>query len=273
MSPDARDEYLQVAGARLRFRDTRSGPPVLLLHGWTLGLEMWEPQAAALSEEFRIVRFDRRGFGLSTGSASVIDDAADVVALCAHLKIRRAALVGMSQGSRVAVRVALAQPALIRCLVLDGPSPGIVDPNGHDPDLQLAQFRQTVQRDGIEAFRRAWAQHPMTRLRIRDAGTRALLDRMLERYRGEDLLQNPDPGATTALAPSLESITQPTLVMCGAFDVPSRRNSAAVIVRRVPGAQLVEVPDAGHLASLDNPSAYNASLLRFLRQHVTASAD
>src|SRR6202007_1610085 len=91
MSLDGRDQYLQVAGARLRFRDTGSGPPVLLLHGWTLGLEMWDPQAAALSEEFRMVRFDRRGFGLSTGSASVIDDAADVVALCAHLKIRRAA--------------------------------------------------------------------------------------------------------------------------------------------------------------------------------------
>ena len=271
MRDDGRDEYLDVPGARLRFRATGAGSAVILLHGWTLGLEMWDSQAAALSPEFRVVRFDRRGFGLSTGKASVIDDAADVSALCAHLGIRRAALVGMSQGSRVAVRSALTEPALIGSLVLDGPSPGIIDPIAPDPDLQLAQLRQLAQRDGIEAFRRTWAQHPMTHLHTHDTATRALLDGLLARYGGEDLLQTSEPDATTALPP-LASLTQPTLIICGAFDVPSRRNTAAILVQKLRIAELLRVPDAGHLANLDNPPVYNAGLLRFLRR-AAVSAD
>ncbi|HEX4597239.1 MAG TPA: alpha/beta hydrolase [Burkholderiaceae bacterium] len=267
MRHDGRDQYLDVPGARLRFRDTGAGCAVILLHGWTLGLEMWDLQAAALAQECRVVRFDRRGFGLSTGTASVIDDAADVTALCTHLGIRRAALVGMSQGSRVAVRTALTQAALIGSLVLDGPSPGIIDPLAPDPDLALDQFRQLARRDGIEAFRRMWAQHPMTHLRTREPGTRALLDGLLARYRGEDLLQMPEPGLSTAALPPLESIAQPTLIICGAFDVPSRRNTAAALAQRLPSVELFQVADAGHLANLDNPSVYNAALLRFLRRH------
>jgi len=273
MTFDGRDRYLQVLGARLRFRDTGSGPPVLLLHGWTLGLEMWDPQTAALSQQFRMVRVDRRGFGLSTGKASVIDDAADVAALCAHLGIGRVALVGMSQGSRAAVRVAATEPALICCLVLDGPSPAIVDSSAPDPDLPLAQFRQLAQRDGIDAFRHVWARHPMTELHTRNADTRVLLDRLLARYRGEDLLQAAEAAASNATMPALESIAQPTLVICGELDVPSRRSAATVIARKVPAAELFQVPGAGHLANLDDPPAYNAALSRFLRRHAVISAD
>jgi pimeloyl-ACP methyl ester carboxylesterase len=273
MSLEGRDQYLEVVGARLRFRETGSGPPVLLLHGWTLGLEMWDPQTAALSQEFRMVRVDRRGFGLSTGRASVADDAADVVALCAHLGIGRVALVGMSQGSRVAVRTAATEPALISCLVLDGPSPAIVDSSAPDPDLPLAQFRQLAQRDGIDAFRRAWARHPMTELHTRDLDTRVLLSRLLARYRGEDLLQTPEPAAAGATWPALESIAQPTLVICGESDVSSRRSAATLIAQKAPAAEVFQVPGAGHLANLDNPAAYNAALSRFLRRHALISAD
>jgi len=273
MSVDAKDGYLEVPGARLRFRDAGSGPAVVLLHGWTLRLEMWDPQAAALGQEFRVVRFDRRGFGLSTGKASVIDDAADVAALCSHLGIRRAALVGMSQGSRVAVLTAMSEPALIRSLILDGPSPGIVDPTAPDPDLPLAQFRLLAQTEGIDVFRRAWAQHPMTRLRNPDADAGALLDGMLSGYGGDDLLQPVEAPAPTASSPVFGAIAQPTLVICGAFDVPSRRNVATVIAQKLPAAELFQVPDAGHLANLDNPPAYNAALLRFLRRHAVISAD
>src|SRR5260370_42180588 len=81
---------------------------------------MWEPQVGALSDSFRLIRFDRRGYGLSSGTPSLADDAADVQALCRHLAVRRAAFVGMSQGARILHRLAGAIPESSCCLLFDG---------------------------------------------------------------------------------------------------------------------------------------------------------
>ena len=63
MRKSSADRFLPVPGARLRFRDEGSGVALVLIHGWTLDLEMWSPQAQPLRDRFRIIRMDRRGFG------------------------------------------------------------------------------------------------------------------------------------------------------------------------------------------------------------------
>ncbi len=115
------DRYFTTDGARLRYRDEGRGPAVLMVHGWTLDLQMWEPQVAALRDAFRLVRFDRRGFGLSSGRPSGSQDIADIRALCAHLSIERVALVGMSQGVRAVMGFARAAAPAVSGLILDGP--------------------------------------------------------------------------------------------------------------------------------------------------------
>ncbi|HEY4973605.1 MAG TPA: alpha/beta fold hydrolase, partial [Steroidobacteraceae bacterium] len=88
------DRYFNADGARLRYRDEGAGPAVLLVHGWTLDLAMWDSLVAALRSSFRVIRLDRRGFGLSSGRPSIERDVADVDALWGHLALREAALVG-----------------------------------------------------------------------------------------------------------------------------------------------------------------------------------
>ena len=75
-----------VPGARLRYRDEGAGRAVVFVHGWTLDLEMWEPQSP-LAAELRLVRYDRRGFGLSTGLPSLAEDVADLRALIGGLLV------------------------------------------------------------------------------------------------------------------------------------------------------------------------------------------
>jgi pimeloyl-ACP methyl ester carboxylesterase len=100
---------------------------------------------------------------------------------------------------------------------------------------------------------------------------RELLDAMLARYRGEDLLQPADAPAENWQSPGLGSIRVPALVLGGALDSQSRQSAADRIARALPRAQREVVPDAGHLANLDNPESYNELLLRFLRRHAGAS--
>jgi len=181
------DRYLQVSGARLRYRDDGEGHAVVLIHGWTLNLEMWDPQVSALAGSYRVVRFDRRGCGLSSGVPGVESDAEDVLALCRHLGITRSAFVGMSRGARVLERLTAVAPELISCLVFDGAPEMRPDGMQTSNDIPIAEYAAIVRTQGVEAFRQRWAAHPLTRLVTTDPQMHELLSRMLARYQGNDL--------------------------------------------------------------------------------------
>jgi len=257
------DRFLAVNGTRLRFRDEGRGPAVLLVHGWTLDLEMWDPQVRALSDTFRVVRLDRRGHGLSAGIPAVERDSEDLAALCTHLGLRRVALLGMSQGARAVLGFACAAPAKVTAVILDGPPPLEGEP---DPDLPLRRYAMLLQTRGIEAFRHEWARDALMQLHTHNPESRALLAAMIARYPGNDLRDPPSP-AEPAISIRVESLTAPTLVLSGAYDLASRRRAARQLTARFPDAELAVIPGAGHLPNLDRPDAYSELCRQFLTRH------
>jgi pimeloyl-ACP methyl ester carboxylesterase len=260
----SKDLYLETDGARLRYRDEGRGPAVVFIHGWSLDLDMWEFQAEALRSSYRVVRLDRRGFGLSSGSPSLAQDAVDIVALCRSLQLGQLALVGMSQGARVALHLASAASIPISCLVLDGiPDLAATGAAPHSNDMPHEHYRRVAQRDGMSAFRREWAMHPLTRLQSRDQRAQEIRTRMIERYSGRDLL---GPEATLQFAAS-SAVTLPTLLLNGDHDLEGRRRFAKQLASELPLAVHVDIAEAGHLCNLDNPRAYNEELRRFLESH------
>jgi 3-oxoadipate enol-lactonase len=266
MRVPSQDAYLQTDGATLRYRADGQGPAVIFIHGWTLDLDMWEPQSAALSTHFRVIRLDRRGFGLSSGRPSLADDVEDIRALCRHLDLQQVAVVGMSQGARVALALLRGSPVTISCLVLDG-APLIAGTRSADIPYEL--YRELARSDGMEAFRREWAAHPLVRLRTQDRRTHELLARMIARYAGHDLASESTPAAAPG-APA--QIQVPVLVLSGEFDLESRKASADALAAQAPQAERVQIPAAGHLCNLDNPAAYNAAIGSFLTRHAMSSS-
>ena len=253
------DRYAELNGVRLRFRDEGQGPAVLLIHGWTLDLELWNGQAQALRTSWRVIRHDRRGFGLSTGSPAIDADVHDAASLLQRLGVAGVAVVGMSQGARVALRLAAARPDLVARLVLDGAPPDCDrDDAAGDADLSMGAFRALAQHSGMGAFRQQWAAHEFVRLRTRDAAAAQLLAAMLERYPGRDLLES-------------GGISQPTLILNGEFDTVPRRNFGRALAQRLPAARYALVPQAGHLANLDNPAAYSQLLREFCGSNIHPS--
>ena len=148
----SRDEYFRSGEASLRFRDEGRGPPVVFIHGWTLDLEVWNPQAAALAESFRVVRYDRRGFGLSGGEPGRAADVEDLGRLLDHLQLASVTLVGLSQGARVALAFALAHPERVAGVVLDGPPDEIGDPG--PPATKIFQSLSSAGSSASRASRR-----------------------------------------------------------------------------------------------------------------------
>jgi 3-oxoadipate enol-lactonase len=274
MAAHSVDRYFTADGARLRYRDEGSGPAVLLVHGWTLDLEMWNPLTAALRSGYRIVRLDRRGFGLSSGQPDLRRDIADLGALCRLLSLERVSLIGMSQGARVVLGLASAAGTNISCLVLDGP-PALTDgavarDAAGDDEIPLARYTALARTEGIGAFRREWAAHPLVQLRSSEPQARELLYSMIDRYPGHELLQAAAPAGPAPDPIQLESIAVPVLVMTGEYELASRVEAADLLMQRLPCAERAVVAAAGHLPNLDNPVAYGNLVRAFLDRHATA---
>lgn len=256
------DEFIEIRGARLHVRTAGDGPAVLLVHGWALDLDMWAGQFAALADRYRLIAFDRRGFGLSLGEPAIEQDIADMEELLAVLGAEGAAVVGMSQGARIALRWAMRSRRRASCLVLDGPPreelPTAAERRGEIP---MAEYRELVRQEGIDAFRKQWATHPFMRLRTNDVQVQALLREIIDRYPGHDLMANDAP----PLSPigSLRLLGVPVLVVNGEYDSEERRAAGAALARSLPDARLTIVADAGHLPNLDNPRVYNTLLDEF----------
>ena len=260
---------LQVPGARLRYRDEGSGRAIVFVHGWTLDLDLWEPQAP-LSAELRVIRYDRRGFGLSSGEPSLAHDVSDLGTLLSVLGVVSPLLVGMSQGARVVLEFAARHPAFVRGLVLDGAPP--LAGAAADDDLPLDSLRQLAEQQGLEAFRRAWSQHPLTQLLTGDARMHTLLARILARYPGRDLLATDAPQRETIDRKLLSGVRVPVLVVNGARDTEARRRAGAALRDALPAAEQVLVPNAAHLPNLDSPREYNQLMSGFARRHLPAAA-
>jgi pimeloyl-ACP methyl ester carboxylesterase len=248
-------------------RDQGAGAPVVFIHGWTLDLDAWEPQAAALAPTHRVVRYDRRGFGRSGGEPGRAADAGDLERLVGALGPGPVTLVGHSQGARVALAFALRHPELVAALVLDGPPDEVGDAeNAGDEDFSIAEYRRLVAEQGVDAFRRAWRGHPLMRLHGADAGARALVEEILGRYPARDLADAAEPPPPPAGSAALARLRRPVLVVNGEFDTTIRRRAGLAIARALPLAERVTVQGAGHLPNLDAPGAYNEALLAFLRK-------
>ena len=250
---------------RLRYRDEGEGPTVLLVHGWLLDLTMFNSLVPRLIDAgFRVLRWDRRGYGASPGTPSLSADAADALALLEQLDATPYAVLGMSQGCRIALALAESVEHPATCLVLDGPPAieGLPERGWHD-ETPAAAYRQLLQERGIEALRGELARHPLLQLQTDDVEAQARLAALLARYTGADLLaQAGQPG--NAPADRFARLRLPVLVLNGELDTAQRLRVGETLALTVPGATRRVVPASRHLACWDNPAAYARLVTEFL---------
>ena len=252
-----------VAGGTLIVETVGAGPPLILLHGWTLDRRMWAPQVAALAGRYRLIAYDRRGFGQSGAPPDLTREPDDLHAVAAACGVTRFALVGMSQGARIALGFAARWPAPVAALVLQGsPFPAQQGETGDDEALPIAEMRRLARAGQFDALRALWGAHPLMRLHRHAAAP--LRAAMLADYTARDLT---GPQTRLTIAPdALRRMAIPALIVTGEAEPPTRQSAAALLAQRLPAATRRTIAGAGHLANLDDPVAYNATLLEFLDQ-------
>ncbi len=253
--------------SHLHYRDEGRGAAVVLVHGWPLSLEIWNPQANALRTTCRVIRMDRRGFGTNGGAPSLSGDVRDLLSLFERLNLRNAALVGMSQGARVAMRAMPQLTDRVSCLVLDGAPLDDGNAGPAESEVPIEAMRQLVATRGVEAFRTEWLAHPLMRLHEPTAESTALLKNILSNYSAADLADFEARNEENPFGPVAPGdISVPTLVLNGEHDT-NRRRLGDALYAALPDAQRAIIAGAGHLPNLDKPREYNAELTRFTEQH------
>ena len=263
-----RSGTIALPGARINYVVAGSGPAVVLIHGWALSLREWDDQIAALARRYRVVAFDRRGYGRSSGSADPSADPGDVRALLDTLHIQSAVLVGHSAGADVAIRFAAAMPERVEALVLYGGGEPDSFPVPMHPGPSFAAAKPFARKFGVDSlmrFVRSLPQfHPGPR---RSAAVAARLDTMIAAYTGTDLLEDhPESGAFPR--PRCDAMRQwptPTLFISGEQEGARWLEVSDSLARWMPAARKVLISGGGHGVHFDEPERFNGALLTFLR--------
>jgi len=263
-APQPRESFADLPGVRLCYRDTGGdGIPVVLMHAATGSSRVWEYQIAAFTAAgFRVIAFDRRGFGGTTiapGGVQPGTAADDLQALMDHLRIDRFHLVGTAAGGFASIDYALAFPQRLRSLVLANTIGGVQD----ESYLALGRRIRPPEFNALPADVRELG--PSYR-----AANAAGTQRWIELERANRSPGTPPPAQTMRhrLTFALVStITTPTLVLTGGADLYAPPPVMQMFAERIKGAELVVVPEAGHSTYWEQPEAFNRAVLAFMRQH------
>lgn len=261
---------ITINGARIAYEVTGSGEaPVLFIHGLMLASESWARQREALAPTHRVVTYDLRGQGQSEHTAERLDLdslAEDACALIEALGLGPCHIVGFSMGAFIALRIAARRAALVRSLVLVGPSAEAEErANGPRYAAMIALVRLFGPR--LIAGR-------MMRILFGDT---FLADpaRAAERKRWRAVVDALPRSITRAAAASaargaiigeLAAITAPTLVISGTEDRPVSPAQARAVADRIAGALFEAVPQTGHAVMLERPDWFNARLANWLAE-------
>ncbi len=266
--PGVTAREVAAAGARLAVFEAGTGSPLVLVHGWAMDHRVFGPQLAALAGDFRLITYDRRGFGRSGGRPDLARETDDIDAIADALIDGPFHLLGLSQGGRVAARYAATRPGRLRSLILQGAAIDGIEAAGPERErVPVDEYAALAGQGRMDEVRRRWLAHPMTRIGDGHPEAERLLRRMLTDYEGRDLVDyQPASYAFGIDVPgALAASGLPLLLLTGEEETEARRGMADVLRERVPGAREVLLPGGGHLSNLSEPDAYNDALRRFCR--------
>ena len=257
--------FAQVNGQKIHYRDSGGrGTVVVLSHGFLMDLTMFDAQVSALSDKFRVITWDERGFGDTEYDGKPFtywDSANDCLALMTHLGIDTAVLGGMSQGGFLSLRAALTAPERVKALVL------IDTAADNDGPETLAAYRGMVD---------AWVTHgPVDDLA--NVIANIIIANPTEnakwiakwKARPKELMTHPSGCLLDRddITSRIGEISCPALIIHGTNDTAISADRAEALRKGLRNAQdIVWVEGAAHAANLTHPHIVNPPLRAFLER-------
>ena len=252
---------------KLAYTDTGIGSPIVLIHGYPFDRSLWSEQVTALSNSYRVIAPDLRGFGeteVTTGPAAMNQMAQDVAELMDQLQIPRAVIGGLSMGGYVALAFCKQFPSRVRALIL-------ADTRAQGDTEEAKETRAQQAEKALSEGMAGIADAMLPKLLTPDTVSKR--PEIVNRVRDMMLKTKPE-GAAAALrgmgereyqTPLLSQISVPTLILVGAEDAITPVADSEKMQRAIPNARLVVLENAGHVSNLERTQQFNDAMLEFLR--------
>lgn len=250
---------VQVNGISLAYSDKGTGLPLIFLHAFPLNRTMWAAQEHALSSQCRVITVDLRGHGDSDAPLwhyTLDQDAEDVRALMDHLSIGHAVLVGLSMGGYVLFAFYRKYPGRVKGLVLADTRAQMDTPEGREARFQMAQI---AYRNGPAAIAdimipKLLSPHTIATNPDLVRTVRTMIEGNQVSGIAGDLMAMAERPDSILL---LQQITCPAHIIVGELDQATPLSDAHLMADQIPGACVTVIPNAAHLANLEQPDAFN----------------
>ena len=255
--------YAELPGVKLWFTDTGgAGAPIVLLHANTGTSESWQLQATAFGREgYRVIAFDRRGWGKSLADPATGPQpgsvAGDLDALADHLKLDKFHLVGVAGGGFVSIDYAAWRPERLRSLV-------VAASTGQFTEQEMRDFTARVE---IPELRKQAAVYREVGPSYRGAnpeGTKRWIEI-------DEHAQQPGAPSQPLRTPNtfakLASVTMPVLVMAADADLLAPPALMRAWAAHLKNYEWATVPDSGHAIAWEHPDVFNENVLAFVKRH------
>ncbi|MGE0287692.1 MAG: alpha/beta fold hydrolase [Bradyrhizobium sp.] len=242
-------------GVNIYYEVHGSGPPLILTHGYSSTSAMWRGQIAALSRHYKLVLWDMRGHGQSDypedpASYSEALTVADIAALLDVVGAGKAIVGGLSLGGYMSLAFYRSHPERVRALLIIDTGPGFKKDEARDAwNRRAHETADRFDREGLAVLKSLSAERASVTHRDASGLARAARSMLTQRDAG--------------VMKTLPTIKVPSLVVVGADDTPFLAASD-YMAAKIPGAEKVVIPAAGHAANIDQPKAFNEEVLAFL---------
>ncbi len=262
----ARAETTDVDGGQIYYETCGKGDQaVVLIHDGVINSASFDDMWPILCKDFRVVRYDRRGYGRSPAAKAPYSPQEDLAAVMRAANMERASLVGFSFGGGLAVSYAIEHPEQVDRLVISGASLNgfRVSKNftGSITRIMLPMVIGNMDAVIANASKATWIMAPgndAARAKIA-----ALIKASPQDLRHQ--MKDPIKGWPSDL-PRMPGLKVPTLIMTGDHDIADNQAQAGAAQVLIPGSRRIVVEDAGHLMQMERPKEVAELIADFVRK-------
>ncbi|UCF64728.1 MAG: alpha/beta fold hydrolase [bacterium] len=258
--------FITVTGGRLYYETAGQGEEtIVFIHDGLVHGVVWDNSFSTFSKNFRVVRYDRRGYGRSPQPEKNYSNVEDLYQVFTSLKIEKAILIGMSAGGGLAIDFTLKYPDKVSALVVVG---AVVSGFGYSDHMLTRGGRLTAaDYANPEKLLSYFVKQDPYEIAPQNIEVKEKLWTIMEKYpQNIDFAKNrlATPPERPAIG-VLNEIQAPTLILIGEYDIPDVFVHAGAIESGIPFAQKVIIRNAGHLVPFEQPDIFNQQVLSFLQ--------
>jgi len=243
-------------------KDWGSGRPIVFTHGWPFNADSWDYHANALADAgYRVITYDKRGFGKTTSEDGAYSPREDIVALLTHLGVTKTFVVGLSNGGAQALDFTLEHPEMVDGLVVVAGGVSGFEATPTEDELRIFKTYEELEARKDEAGLldlgvHVWCDGPF---QPEGRAAESVRERIRQTMRATTRDHHEDLTPSNLEPPAVERLVEmktPTLVLLGVYDFPETNSAMELLTARVPGAEKAAFETA-HMVNMEQPAQFN----------------